>query len=344
MAAIDATQLLNQYGTGRRDFSWADLRGVNLSNAHLAQINLYRADLTGACLAGANLAGANLLKANLTQADLTRADLRGANLHRTDLTGTTLTAANLDGARFSEQTLPGGIPPLPPEVRQRLMDGGYAPARPTASQTSAPFSARATPSRSPQKPASQPTPIPLQALSLLGVGYLCFGLLLGLHQAAGVSWVMTWLSSLSWLVEESLTWFSPVLGAIAIMLGTGLSLWAVVVAGSIGVGLLFSLLLMGWSKAAALRDSTWVGGIVAILLNGSTWLASSETAQSRTDVLLGGFPSALLLGAGMVGVGLGAIAWLQMQSDGVQRRHIAWIYGAIAALGLGLGGWIGAGS
>ncbi|MEB3355307.1 MAG: pentapeptide repeat-containing protein [Synechococcales bacterium] len=354
MAAMDATQLLNQYETGRRDFSGADLRGVNLAQAHLAQINLYRADLTGACLTGANLAEANLFKANLTQADLTRADLRGANLRRTDLTGTILLAANLDGAHFSEQTLPGGLPFLPLEVRQQLFDQGHdlsslQKLSRLGAESSTAGDSHSTPGRSsrrsPQsleKTFPHATPLPTPALLLLGAGYLCFGLLLSIHRAAGLSWVMTWLSSLGWLVEESLTWFSPVLGAIAIMLGTGLSLWAVIISGSLWMGLLFGLLMLGWNKASALRDSAWVAGIVTVLINGFIWVTSAEVGQSGPR-LLSGFPSALLLVAGMAGVGLGAIAWLQMQSDGVRRRHIAWIYGAIAALGLCLGGLIGIG-
>ncbi len=92
------------------DLSRADLRGVDLSGAHLTEAYLSEADLSGAnlievnlngaYLSEANLIGASLFGANLNEADLSGADLRGANL-----TEATLIEAILSRATFTFTTL-----------------------------------------------------------------------------------------------------------------------------------------------------------------------------------------------------------------------------------------------
>lgn len=74
---MNATELINEYNKGRREFLGASLYGANLVRA-----NLYGADLYGASLYEANLTGANLVRANLTGASL-----NGANLYGADLSG-----------------------------------------------------------------------------------------------------------------------------------------------------------------------------------------------------------------------------------------------------------------
>ena len=79
----------------------ADLRNIDLSEAHLRWANLRDADLSGADLSRANLSGADLRKASLIEANLSRASLLGANLEEADLRGANLWGANLSGARLS---------------------------------------------------------------------------------------------------------------------------------------------------------------------------------------------------------------------------------------------------
>lgn len=69
----------------KRDFSGADLSGVNLANA----------DLTGCDFSYADLSNANLSNTNLT-----RANLRNASFVKADLTGATLVEADLRGSNF----------------------------------------------------------------------------------------------------------------------------------------------------------------------------------------------------------------------------------------------------
>jgi len=62
-----------------------DLRGRDLSGAHLIGVDLRDADLRGAVLVGANLEGADLSGARLNNADLRRVNLTNAELSGVDL-------------------------------------------------------------------------------------------------------------------------------------------------------------------------------------------------------------------------------------------------------------------
>jgi uncharacterized protein YjbI with pentapeptide repeats len=62
------------------DFSFATMRGVNLSRAHLKQAKLVGADLTGADLTGANLEGADLRDCILLGAKTAMMRTRGADM------------------------------------------------------------------------------------------------------------------------------------------------------------------------------------------------------------------------------------------------------------------------
>ncbi|HEV7243250.1 MAG TPA: pentapeptide repeat-containing protein [Thermoanaerobaculia bacterium] len=82
-----------------------DLRGVNLSGAHLGDISLEDAILARATLDGiqwwqARLARADLRGASLDLANLSYADLRGAHLERSRLVATNLTMARAERAHF----------------------------------------------------------------------------------------------------------------------------------------------------------------------------------------------------------------------------------------------------
>jgi uncharacterized protein YjbI with pentapeptide repeats len=96
------------------DWSAADLRGIDLSEANLSRSDLQAADLRGAAinhvmmfmatLDGANLQGADLSASSLDLTTLARANLQGANLCGTYLRGIDLSAADLTGAYFDDKT------------------------------------------------------------------------------------------------------------------------------------------------------------------------------------------------------------------------------------------------
>ncbi|WP_445626867.1 nSTAND1 domain-containing NTPase [Nostoc sp. DSM 114167] len=99
-ARIQALQKLVELGESlaSRDFSYANLRGVNLSRADLRGANFSHANLSGTDFSDANLSTANLSGAKLNDARLIRANLSGANLNSADLYGVKLSRANLNGA------------------------------------------------------------------------------------------------------------------------------------------------------------------------------------------------------------------------------------------------------
>ena len=78
------------------DLRYADLRYADLSDAILNYANLSGAELRGADLKGADLRCADLRGAELRGADLKGADLRGAELRGADLKGADLSDADLD--------------------------------------------------------------------------------------------------------------------------------------------------------------------------------------------------------------------------------------------------------
>ncbi|VXD13289.1 pentapeptide repeat-containing protein [Planktothrix paucivesiculata] len=89
-----------------------DLRGANLSGAHLIGVDLRDANLTGANLAninleGADLTGANLTSANLEGAFLNQTEFNDANLNGANLTNANLIQAQLDGANLLNADLTG---------------------------------------------------------------------------------------------------------------------------------------------------------------------------------------------------------------------------------------------
>ncbi|MFO7775576.1 MAG: pentapeptide repeat-containing protein [Candidatus Hydrogenedentota bacterium] len=98
----DASQLLQDYAAGERDFAGVDLRDADFQDADLPDADFSRADLTGANFTGANLANANFSNGYLSEADLTNANLEGANLRNVYLTDADLTGANLEDANLEE--------------------------------------------------------------------------------------------------------------------------------------------------------------------------------------------------------------------------------------------------
>jgi hypothetical protein len=114
---MKAFELIKKYNNGERDFSFAHLRGAelteanlvgaNLSNADLTDADLYEANLSNADLTGATLWETGLNYANLSGANLTGADLREACINRANLSGANLTGADLSSADLIDTDFTG---------------------------------------------------------------------------------------------------------------------------------------------------------------------------------------------------------------------------------------------
>lgn len=98
----NASELIQSYIGGQRNFRNANLSGLELKRAHLPEI-----DLQGAYLRWADFQGANLKLANLSWADLQKANLSDANLQKAMLKEANLRKANLQWADLQEAQLQG---------------------------------------------------------------------------------------------------------------------------------------------------------------------------------------------------------------------------------------------
>lgn len=99
-----AHELLQRYGKGERNFIGAKLAGADFTNADLRDVNLSDADLSGA-----SFEDADLRNANLQSATCIKTNFRDANLENADLTKAIallpaqLAGTNLWGARMPER-------------------------------------------------------------------------------------------------------------------------------------------------------------------------------------------------------------------------------------------------
>ena len=104
--------------TSPRNLQYADLSGLDLSEANFHFVQLNHAKLSGANLEGVNFIGADLTSADLTDSNLFQADmgtifppfrpvLKDAKLNRADLTETVFVAADLTGADFTDAIILG---------------------------------------------------------------------------------------------------------------------------------------------------------------------------------------------------------------------------------------------
>ena len=102
-------QYINLFGTDLRggDLSDAHLEGAILYEAHLERANLFGTHLEGATLYGAHLESARLRGAYLKEAWLRYAHLEGADLSGAHLERAALDEAQLEGAHLDEADLSG---------------------------------------------------------------------------------------------------------------------------------------------------------------------------------------------------------------------------------------------
>jgi uncharacterized protein YjbI with pentapeptide repeats len=116
------TELLENYASGERDFTYSDLsgsylrgsdlsgsylRGSNLSGSYLRGSNLSGSDLSGSDLSGSYLRGSNLRGSDLRGSDLRNSDLRGSNLSGSDLRNSDLSDSDLSGSNLRGSYLSG---------------------------------------------------------------------------------------------------------------------------------------------------------------------------------------------------------------------------------------------
>ncbi len=92
---------------GTLDDEIANLRGANLTNAHLTGALMSYVSLEGSNLMGASLDRANLANAQLNNSNLSSARLIGAQLQQAMLAGASLTGANLGVVQLSQSNLVG---------------------------------------------------------------------------------------------------------------------------------------------------------------------------------------------------------------------------------------------
>lgn len=114
-----ATDLLQAYAAGQRNFEYVILADTDLIGADLKGCDFSYADFSGANLSGCNLRGADLSYANLSDANLTEADLRGAMLIGTDLRTATITDTQFHQADYDPQEthFPPGFDPVQQELK-----------------------------------------------------------------------------------------------------------------------------------------------------------------------------------------------------------------------------------
>ena len=326
---METDELLRQYAEGKRDFGFVELPEANLAQVDLSGSALYRANLAGASLEGANLAGANLRQANLAGANLRQANLHNAILRRATLTGAILDGADLTGAVLTDAMLPNGAISTAPRHR----------AVPLSSQAS---------SQQPGGPRPmgtgdwmRETPYIIWAVILLwGAGYGLFGHLLELFEAAVGHWVVAGLSTVCWWWEP-LTWFIPIMAAIAVFDAAGMSAFILLMTALIVLALMVTLTVaLGRPWAETLQVSLLVGGLGAVVIQMGTWLFYGAEAYRGGGIVLN-FDTLhlglmLLFAVGLTG--LGAIAWQHLLVEGVRKEKVAMVAAGVAALGLLVGG------
>ena len=94
VVAMKASEVINKYAKGERNFQGANLRGLSFKEKDLS---------------GADFSGADLSEANLQDADLSRAKLVQTQLDQTDFTGATLTGAFIEDWGITHQTKFDGV-------------------------------------------------------------------------------------------------------------------------------------------------------------------------------------------------------------------------------------------
>ncbi|MBE9126332.1 MULTISPECIES: hypothetical protein [unclassified Coleofasciculus] len=183
--------------------------------------------------------------------------------------------------------------------------------------------------------------LPWLPFLLLWLGYFFFGQLLSFLEAPWWAWLVAWGGSLIWVLDDSLTWFVPITGAIAVMGSTTISVFSIIIAGAVTLLLMgVMIFLLDFGVRKALKDGLWVGGFVMAGMLIANWLFDGSSAYSGGGIVLTGtFPLALALLLAIVTTLFGSMAWMAMRDDGLVKKQIIQTFVGVTGLGL-FCGWI----
>lgn len=348
---MDGPTLLRRYAQGKRDFSWADLAGVNLAQAQLSGIDLSRANLSGATLVGANLSEANLTKAKLAGANLSGATLTGATLRRADLTSAQLNLAQLQQVDHYGAVLPPALVALLPsddamEPEESLVQSTNLTPAPAGLEQSSTPNRQVIDRQTAKQPALERRELWI-SLALLVLGYLCYGVVLKLQQVPWPGWLLVSLPLSLGLWQEELVWFVPLMGLVGVVVALGVSvgvlIFAVPVALGIGVALAMGGSILGWGWGQTLKSTAWFSGLAFVVMHSSIWLFDGSNAYGGGGIVvnLSGLHMAGLLGLGLLAVGRGTLAYGQLIDQGYPTRHQGMLIGGSGVVGLLLGWLVG---
>ena len=349
---MDVGLFLQRYQSGKREFAWADLRGANLAGVDLTDVNLYRANLAKANLQGANLSGANLFKANLTGANLQAVYLSRANLRKANLTDAHMDNICLDDTELAGATMPDGscyeLSPqeieLPTDPEQEdILQSAPADIKPTTTSESLD---NINSSESPASPLKSSTAL-RWSLAILAVGYACYGVMLAQTMASIWVLLLGFGTVFCGNLQLKSVWVVPILSALAVILGTGISLGSLIFGtlASIGIfiGLCFCSSILGRPFNQTLKESIWFGGLIFIAMTMAPWIADGNAAYSGGGIVLNlsKFHLAVLLVVGMMCVGMGCL--FLTREDSFYRQKVKRNYWRFLEFGIagGIGLWAG---
>lgn len=367
---MDVDRLLRRYRSGKKNFASVDLTEANLTGARLTGIRLSRANLTKASLAMADLSQANLSKAILCGANLREAKLIGsklykanlsrAQLHGIDFTGADLRGVNLDGACLDRAIMPDGTPyeqwlVLQHSKAKVRMNETTANDQPLSTPDSVNEQSLAVATVPEIEQPSEPLvfrgfakirlaaqdffkTVPWQPFFLLWFGYFLFGLLLGTHKAPLLAWTLAWTGSLIWVVDESMAWYVPMAGAIAVMGSVPRSIASLVVSAVITLGLVCIMIFLDFGLKKALREGLWVGMLASAAMLVISWLLNGGEKLIGNGIFTGHFLMAFGLFFAIVAAMFGTITWMSMAFMGLRLGRNVPVFAGITGLGL-LCGW-----
>jgi hypothetical protein len=371
---MDAQDFLKQYAHKKRKFPWVNLAKVDLTDAQIPQVNLSRSDLTEVILIRANLSGSNLIKAILRDANLQDADLTGVNFHKADLTGAILEGAiledaNLTGVNLDDVYLNGAIMPdgkpyeewilqenpcLNPsleffnEENREIQEEENKPYKTNFARASLPIFSGFGKKKLPRVDLSDLKitdteflkNLPLIPVGFLTAGYIFYGMILFNFQGSIFLWLMAWIGSLIWYIDETLILFVPMTGLIASLSSVYFTTFVIVLS-FINFILLFpGLLLMGFSKKRALLDGILGTGFFLVTTLFTASLVSNNSFDDEALTVLFGtltFPFALLMG--VICSTLGSTLWIPMELAGFTKRQTLQSFAIITGIGLIIGGF-----
>lgn len=357
---MDTNELLKRYQAGRRDFTWIDITEANLASAKLAGINLSRSNLTKAILVKADLSHSTLVKTNLSKANLQQANLTDATLYKTNLSGARLEGAKIRGTDLSTAKLNGAIMPdgrlyekwilSHPEETIASSHHKHLIIKPDSivNKSSVAVSThpeiikfsetRAFPERFKIQEFFKRLPVP--TFLILWLGYFCFGALLTIHNAPVLAWILAWVGSLIWLIDESWTWFVPVSAVIAVMASASISIMSVFVGGIVAIMMILGMIFLEFGVRKAIKDGLWLGTLVGAVMLIAQWLLDGSNAYSGGGVVLRGIlPTTLIFLVAIVTATFGSMAWMAMDYMGLSKKQTIISFASVTGLGL-FCGWV----